>query len=73
MNDHRPLKRGPPPPDPYAALRTILSATGELALDATIHARESIDRNRLEWIDQQLASVCLAVERIVDHLEFEVH
>jgi hypothetical protein len=67
MNSHRPPR--PFPPD-YACLEIILAATGELALDATIHSREGLDVQHLEWVDRQLATVCLAVERIVDHLEF---
>ena len=70
MNTHRPPRPRPPPADPYACLRIILSAAGELALDATNDARESLDRDRLEWVDQRLAAICLATEKIIDHLEF---
>ena len=70
MNAHHPPRPRPPPADPYACLRIILSAAGELALEATGDARESLDRERLEWIDRHLAAMCPACERIVDHLEF---
>jgi hypothetical protein len=31
---------------------------------------KDLDVQRLEWIDRRLADVCLAVERIVDHIQF---
>jgi hypothetical protein len=44
MNDHRPHKRRPPPCDPYLCLRIILSACGDLALDATGDALDTLDK-----------------------------
>ena len=69
--NHHPHKRRPPPPDAYEALRAILDAAGDLARDASRQALDSADGVRFEWIDRRLADVCLAVERLFDHLQYD--